>query len=858
MCKKLIYLVSCIFVLSIAVGAQAAPPIYVSADPSVEAVIGDDGNINPNKSFTTYNLQVSDLLSNLAQGRRVTLISYDISGLKAKDFQMFKNMTLSFLGGNSSGQVDVYGVTEDQDNISSGLTWKSAPGVTNDQPIGYPVALDEADLTGKLLSFTSPKRDETKSIGSAALDDFLNSDTDGTVTLLLAPAKKGTNALMKSSMYSNGGVILEGEIYPLPIVAHWPMDEGAGTVVADVMGDNDGEIIGNVSWIDDGALGGAVALDVNDPNAAIFVPNSAELDFGDVDFTISMWVRYPAVPGTGQHELMTKGTTGAPGTGKRYTIFHKGDRMRFEIDNDISKSSLSLSDANFISGEWVHLVAIRDSVNDELLMYADGVLLGTAQDTSDDISSGEDMYIGNSPPIYGNNVSPADIDDVRIFSAALTPYQISEIYLVAHWPMDEGAGTVVADVIGGNDGEIVGNVSWIDGALGGAVTFDVGDPNATIAIPHSAELDFGDDDFSISLLIRYPIVPGTDEHQLIMKGSFGSPDSGSRYTLFHKGTAMRFEIDNGPANVKSSLSLSDAAFITGEWVNIVVIRDSVNDLLLMYADGVLQGTATDSSGDISSGEDMRIGNTTIGNGRTCEADIDDVRIYAKALSEEEVGIIDQRPTAAMIVNDVNLPAGFDMAQKVRLGMLGYKVSVATGADVSDGVFTAADAETFDVLVVSETIGSSQANNLIGANVPMMHQESYGWSRHFFTLGLSKTWLNDPNGEVNIVNDAHPIIANAGLSAGPVTFYTDPTVAWTTDSVDSLVVGAENLAQIANADGVPYTIIFTIEAGTELADASLAANRVCGFSLPGTGPFAADVMTDEAWAMFDAAIAWLDQ
>ena len=209
MCKKF-YLLFIVCLLSIAISAQATP-IPVSVDPSVEAVVGDDGNLNPNKSFTTYNLQVSNLLNDINQGRRVTLISYNIAGLK-KDYQMFTNMTLSILGGNSSGKVDVYGVIEDQDNISSGLTWNSAPGVKTGLPIGYPVALDEADLTGKLLSFTSPSRDVRASVGSAALDDFLNSDTDGTVTLLLAPAAPGVNALMKSSKYSDGGVILAGEI----------------------------------------------------------------------------------------------------------------------------------------------------------------------------------------------------------------------------------------------------------------------------------------------------------------------------------------------------------------------------------------------------------------------------------------------------------------------------------------------------------------------------------------------------------------------------------------------------------------------------------------------------------------------
>jgi len=211
--------------------------------------------------------------------------------------------------------------------------------------------------------------------------------------------------------------------------------------------------------------------------------------------------------------------------------------------------------------------------------------------------------------------------------------------MVAHWPMDEGAGTVVADVVGGNDGTIVGGVSWIEGILGGAVTFDDTDPNAAITIPHSEALDFGDVDFSISLMVRYPAVPADEEHQLIIKGSFGSPDSGSRYTLFNKNGEFRFEIDNGPDNVKSGIKIDNTPVITGEWVHVVLVRDSANDMLEMYIDGVLATSGADNSGDISSGEAMCIGNTTVGNDRTCEADIDDVRIYDAALTEDVIAAI---------------------------------------------------------------------------------------------------------------------------------------------------------------------------------------------------------------------------
>jgi len=212
--------------------------------------------------------------------------------------------------------------------------------------------------------------------------------------------------------------------------------------------------------------------------------------------------------------------------------------------------------------------------------------------------------------------------------------------MVAHWPLDDGAGTVATDVVGGHDGELVGSVSWIDGALDGAVTFDTTDPNSSIYVPDDAELDFGDVDFSISMMVRYPVAPPSAEHEWITKGSYGGDtEIGSRYAFYHKNTEMRFDIDNGPANIKSSLSVSDAPVVTGEWVHMVAVRDAVNDMMYIYADGVLQGELVETSGDISSpGEHMYIGNS-LRNNAPCEADIDDVRIYDAALTEDVIAAI---------------------------------------------------------------------------------------------------------------------------------------------------------------------------------------------------------------------------
>ena len=59
------------------------------------------------------------------------------------------------------------------------------------------------------------------------------------------------------------------------------------------------------------------------------------------------------------------------------------------------------------------------------------------------------------------------------------------------------------------------------------------------------------------------------------------------------------------------------------------------------------------------------------------------------------------------------------------------------------------------------------------------------------------------------------------------------------------------------DSTDYAIVFAIEQGAELDGGATAANRIVGFSIPADKPYVAGVMTDEAWALWEAAIDWLN-
>jgi hypothetical protein len=288
----------------------------------------------------------------------------------------------------------------------------------------------------------------------------------------------------------------------------------------------------------------------------------------------------------------------------------------------------------------------------------------------------------------------------------------------------------------------------------------------------------------------------------------------------------------------------------------LLVKADANDLAVVFA--VEKGAEL---ADGSLAPNRRVG-FSISGAQDGPNQIDGV-LDASVMADEQWALYDAAirwlnppPTAAMIVSDVNLANGFDQAQYDRLGSMGYDVTVVPSSDVGS-TFTIAEAETFDVLVVSESIGSSSADPLIGANVPLMHNESYGWDNQGFIDNANKgpAWVSDVTA-MDVVNDAHPITVDAGLSAGPLEFYLNPGTSWTADLVSALAPGAVSLTQI-NSDGTDYVLVFAIEQGAELANSTQATNRIVGFSIPGNNSYLASEITDEGWAFWEAAIRWLD-
>lgn len=212
-----------------------------------------------------------------------------------------------------------------------------------------------------------------------------------------------------------------------PPAAYWKLDDSSGVTARDSSGNgNTGTLQGTLppAWTV-GFFGNALTFS-SETNGGLYVPSSPTIDFGDEDMSVTFWLKQPTSMADGQEEILIKGTIAAPGSGKRYEFYHKKttayNEFRFAIDDNVVKSEISRPAAAFCTGEWVHVAGVRDTVSDALRLYANGILQGTVSDRTGSISQPEPLYIGDA-------VMVGSIDDVQVFSSALTGDQVMKLYL---------------------------------------------------------------------------------------------------------------------------------------------------------------------------------------------------------------------------------------------------------------------------------------------------------------------------------------------------------------------------------------------------------------------------------------------
>ncbi len=419
------------------------------------------------------------------------------------------------------------------------------------------------------------------------------------------------------------------------LIAHWKFDEGGGTVAYDSVGGNDGSLVGGPVWTS-GRIGGALDFDGVDDYVDVGDPADDSLDFEAGDsFSISAWIKTDDENGQIVYKRKYTGVGG----------YQEGYRLRllwnllFGIEDTSGNGISILGDTMVADDQWHHVVAVRDTATDKLYLYLDGSSDATpvTDPTIETLATDRSLEIGRADSTVSPYLSYHDgkIDDVRIYERALSAEEVQQLYLagagpISHWKFDEGEGDIAYDSAGDNDGTIHG-ANWTTGQIDGALDFD----------GENDYVDLGNDNslkpplpVTLSAWIRF----SQNNATLISLDDLSSKYCGVWLNINlenHLSVAFGDGKGRGAPRYRRSKN-GTTALGADTWYHAAVVVRSAKDMSI-YLNGEDDGGSYSGTGGslaYSSGS-ASIGTAHFEN-KYFNGEIDDVRIYDRALSAEEI------------------------------------------------------------------------------------------------------------------------------------------------------------------------------------------------------------------------------
>ena len=307
--------------------------------------------------------------------------------------------------------------------------------------------------------------------------------------------------------------------------------------------------------------------------------------------------------------------------------------------------------------QWNHIVAVFSSGTAQI--FINGVADNSKASAITDIHSGSAnrLYLASHPSdcCY----VPGAIDDVRVYSRALTASEVLALYkagqskqnisfggplglqsgLVGWWTMD-GPDTIsnVADRSGtGNTGNLVlassGNTATttVPAKAGQGVYLEGTDDYINIA--DADTLDFGTGAFTVMLWAK-DVYESTGS--IISKGArFDLNTAGWGITYAGSPASLYLLISDGSTRIESNTSLATSTnFYKAPWRQIGMARDSAGKLFLIN-NGVLTDTGSTFTGNVNNTVNVTLGKNNVYSPYLEEA-VDDVRIYNRMLTASEI------------------------------------------------------------------------------------------------------------------------------------------------------------------------------------------------------------------------------
>ncbi|MHC4557447.1 MAG: LamG-like jellyroll fold domain-containing protein [Planctomycetota bacterium] len=264
------------------------------------------------------------------------------------------------------------------------------------------------------------------------------------------------------------------------------------------------------------------------------------------------------------------------------------------------------------------------------------VYFDTSPDSLSLLSTTQGTDCNEVPDLKRNTTYYWRVDAITV-DGEVTPSEIwnfSSGSLVALWKFDDSSGDVAVDSSSNDlDGALLGDPSWTDGVLDGALQFD-GDGDY---------VDFGNDQkFDIAGQITISAWIKVDAFDREWQTVIAKGDSSWRLQRNTSNNTLEFACTGllvpgtRYSNVFSNTGVND-----GQWHH---VAGTYNDLqICLYVDGTLDASANAAGSININDHSVYVGENAEKPERFWNGLIDDVRIYNYALSADEIAAIASLP-----------------------------------------------------------------------------------------------------------------------------------------------------------------------------------------------------------------------
>ena len=370
-------------------------------------------------------------------------------------------------------------------------------------------------------------------------------------------------------------------------------DEGSGTTTTDASGNgNDGTLYGSPNWTSSrSGLRNAIKFDGVDDYVDIGTDIFSNATFEDGG-TLEAWIKINSFPSESDNYASFISIEGRFDLSVDY-----GDVARFYVNDGGTNANL-YSASTLQTNKWYHVIGTIDG-NSTVSLYINGILDNSTSYNGhlniDEVSRLN--TIGSHYSLVAGHFFNGTIDEVIIYNRSLSAEEVK-----AHYGFDTGKY--------GKGAYFAGKDSYVE-------------------FEDSDDLDFDEDDFSISVWIKAE--PVSSWEAILEK----------RDTSNYKGYWINLNTTGGCR--ASAYDGSDQVIVRcGEevddntWHHITAVYDRDSNAKI-YLDGLLKDSSSMTNVDsISNSETLIIGARKQGPQMFFNGTIDEVKIYDKALTPDEI------------------------------------------------------------------------------------------------------------------------------------------------------------------------------------------------------------------------------